>query len=434
MKKITLLFMFIAILIGVNNEVVAQTTSGSLGAGTSSSATRGPFQRSDVNSSSVYSNANLVYTAAELASIGITNGMTISQINWDLGSSNVITATGNATVNIYLKNSSVANATGDLWATLLMGSTLHGTYTFNLANNFPGATGFLGFPLSSNFVYTGGTIEVLVEWDCSGLIPADPNQPNQLFSGNGSLNWRWDVTTHNSLIYRSGSSSAPTDLTPQTAKSERVNTQFVYSTASSCPLPTLLNVSNISLTGADLSWVAATGATSYDWKIVATGAGSGGTAIAGGTTANVAVTAANLSSLTTYDFYVEADCGVNGMSGFAGPVTFTTSAASLTTIAIGAGTSSSSTRGPFQRSDTASSTVYSRFNHIYTAAELGTAGLTSGSSITELQWDLASSNVIIGNGDANLKIYIKNSTATGATSDTWVNLTTGSTFNTYDKK
>ncbi|WP_053002290.1 T9SS type A sorting domain-containing protein [Kordia jejudonensis] len=206
----------------------SQTTL-TLGQGTSSSATRGPFQRSDSGSSSVYSRASLLYTATELASMS--PSATISQINFDLGSSNIITASGDATMTIYMKNSSATEviASGGNWSDVINGATIVGTYTFNTTNNFPGASGYVSFVLSTPFSYTGDALEIAVDWDCSTLVPADPAQPNALLSGNGSLNWRWDNTTHQSLNYRAGSSSAPTTLTSR--KAQRVNTQIVYSGA-----------------------------------------------------------------------------------------------------------------------------------------------------------------------------------------------------------
>ncbi|WP_430410202.1 T9SS type A sorting domain-containing protein [Kordia sp.] len=206
----------------------SQTTL-TIGTGTSSSATRGPFQRSDSGSSSVYSRASMVYTATELADL--TPSATISQVNFDLGSSNIITASGDATMTIYMKNSNATEviASGGDWSDAINGATIVGTYTFNTSNNFPGATGYVSFVLATPFNYTGDTLEIAVDWDCAALVPADAGQPNALFSGNGSLNWRWDNTAHQSLNYRAGSSAAPTTLTSR--KSQRVNTQIVYSGA-----------------------------------------------------------------------------------------------------------------------------------------------------------------------------------------------------------
>lgn len=105
----------------------------------SSSATRGPFQRSDSGSSSVFSRASLHYSVTELMSLA--PSATITQINFDLGSTNIITASGDATMVIYMKNSMVtevaANPTD--WSDIINGATVVGSYTFNTTNNFPGS-------------------------------------------------------------------------------------------------------------------------------------------------------------------------------------------------------------------------------------------------------------------------------------------------------
>ncbi|MFC0606081.1 T9SS type A sorting domain-containing protein [Winogradskyella pulchriflava] len=210
----------------------SQTTL-TIGSDTSSSATRGPFQRSSSTSSSVYSRASMLYSATELASMPASS--TISQINFDLGSTNVITASGDATMTIYMKNSSATEvvALDSSWDDAIAGATIVGTYTFNTTNNFPGAEGFMSFVLSTGFNYTGGALEIAVDWDCSGLVPADAGEPNLLFSDNGSLNWHWSPTAHQSLNYRSGSSSAPSTLNQR--KAERVNTQIVYTGGTTPP-------------------------------------------------------------------------------------------------------------------------------------------------------------------------------------------------------
>jgi len=258
-----------------------------LGAGTSSSATRGPFQRSDSGSSSVFSRASIHYSADELAAL--TSEATISQINFELGSSNVITASGDATMLVYMRNTSATEvvAVDSSWNDdIINGATLVGSYTFNTSNNFPGSTGYLSFVLDTNFVYTGGALEIAVDWDCSNLVPTDPAQPNLLFDGNGSLNWRWDTTTQTSLIYDISSSSPPNELdNAGRRKSERVNTQIVYtpgSTGGGVTPPTsgqvigefpimdggLENQSAGNLTGQGSS---ATGTASATWSISTTG-------------------------------------------------------------------------------------------------------------------------------------------------------------------
>lgn len=430
MKNITLFLALFFASFFTFHDINAQITSAPLGTGTSSSATRGPFQRSDTMSSSVHSRAHLVYTQAEvLTTLGISSGSTISQINWDLGSTNVITATGNATLTVYMKNSSLTDAAAGFWTDIINGASVVGTYTFNTTNNFPGVEGFMDFPLDTDFVYTGGTLEVAVEWDCSGLTSIHSNA-NRLFSGNGSLNWHWDATTHTSLIYRAGSSSPPSELVAgSNLKAQRVNTQFVYTLPASCPAPLNVSASNITTSAADLSWDAASGASAYNWKIVAAGAGSGGTAVASGTTASIMASATALTEFTAYDLYVQTDCGGGSLSDYSTAYNFTTAASSaiLDTVTIGTSTSSSASRGPTQIAGGTSTVKYSRFHMVYTAAELATVGITSGSTITELQWNRGNSNIIQGAGDAFFKIYLKNSSATAAASDTWVNIINGAT-------
>ncbi len=419
MKFLRLLFLCaIGISLLASDFAKAQTTV-TIGTGTSSSSTRGPFQRSDTNSTTVYSRWVQIYTASELATAGLTAGVLISEVQWELASSNVIVGSGNAYLNIYVRNSSATAAVSDTWVNHIAGSTLAYSDSFNTTNNFPGANGWMPFTFSTPFTYTGGALEIAVDWDCSQVsTPA--------FDGDGAIKWRWASTAPDELVVKKTASSGPPS-TVSDLKDERANIQIVYG-AAPCSAPSNFVASNITTTSADLGWTASPNASTYNWKVVAGGAGSAGTAVDAGTTANTTATTTALAPFTSYDLFVEGDCGANGTSGFEGPYSFFTLPASTSMAIIGTGTSSSSTRGPFQRSDTNSTTVYSRFVHIYTASELATAGITVGSSIIELDWELASSNVIIGNGDAILKVYIKNSTATTATSDSWTNLITGSSL------
>lgn len=397
----------------------AQTTV-TIGTGTSSSSTRGPFQRADTGSTTVFSRWHHIYTAAELATAGVTNGASITQLNWEIASSNVIIGAGDANVKIYVKNSMATTAVTDTWVNLTTGSSLVVDEDFNTTNNFPGANGWMPFVFTAPFTYTGNALEISVDWDCSQVsTPA--------FDGNGAIKFRWTSTAPDDLVVKKTSSSSPS-TTIDDLKDERANIQIVFD-AQACDLPTSLYANNISMTTADLGWSTSTNANDYDWIVVPAGAGPAATAIDAGTTTALTATATGLSALTSYDLYVEADCGtLIGTSGFAGPFTFLTLPTAQSNATVGLGTSSSSTRGPFQRSDTASSTVFSRFHHIYTASELAAVGITNGMDLTALNWELASSNVMIGMGDAALKVYIKNSSVTTAVADDWVNLIAGSSL------
>ncbi|MDP5170023.1 MAG: T9SS type A sorting domain-containing protein [Bacteroidia bacterium] len=419
MRFLRLLSLFAIVLFLIASDIAFAQTTVTIGTGTSSSSTRGPFQRADTLSSTVFSRFVQTYTASELAAAGISSGVSITALNWELASSNIMIGSGDATLKIYVKNSASTAAISDTWVNLIAGSSLVVDNSYNTTNNFPGANGWMPFTFSTPFIYTGGALEIAVDWDCSQVsTPA--------FSGDGAIKWRWQSTAPDFLVAKRTASSAPSS-TISDLSSERANIQIVYAAAAAaCDAPGSLNAMNITETSADLSWSDST-ATSYNWLVVLSGAGVSGTAVDAGNTTNSMVTSTALAAMTDYDFYVASDCGTD-TSDYAGPFSFTTLAPTTvqSPITIGTGTSSSSTRGPFQRADTNSTTVFSRFVHTYTASELAAAGLPTGVAITALNWELASSNIMIGSGDATLKVYVKNSAATAAISDTWVNLIAGS--------
>ena len=342
------LFNFLLILlIGIGNSSILAQTTVEIGSGSSSSASRGPIQVAGGTSTTVATAFNQVYTATELAAAGLTAGAVINELRWELNSTNVIQGAGNASFKIYMKNSSATSATADTWENTISGSALVLDRTFNTTDNFPGATGYMPFPLTSSFSYTGGAIEIAVLWDMSG-ITADPAGGTQAFnnpdgaSDPGSIKWRYSTTTGTNLVSKKTTSSSISSSSSLTlANQERANIEIVY-------VP---------------------------------------------------------SSVTT---------------------------------TLGTSTSSSASRGPIQVPGGTSTTTITAFNQVYTAAELAAAGLVDGNTITELQWELNSTNVIQGAGNASFQIYMRNSSATSATADTWGNTISGSTlvldrtFNTTD--
>jgi len=92
-----------------------------------------------------------------------------------------------------------------------------------------------------------------------------------------------------------------------------------------CPAPTGLAAANITMTAADLSWVAGTG-TLWNAELGAAGF-TPGTGAALQTNVGATTTAWSVSSLTAgtvYHFYVQNDCGGGDLSSWAGPFSFTT--------------------------------------------------------------------------------------------------------------
>jgi len=94
-------------------------------------------------------------------------------------------------------------------------------------------------------------------------------------------------------------------------------------------------------------------------------------------------------------------------------------------IALGNGTSSSYTYGPIYRLSATSTTDFSRYFYLFPASELTAAGIPNGANITKVEWYKTDVNSTLGN--ANFKIYMKNSVQTVLASTPWATLITGAT-------
>lgn len=97
----------------------------------------------------------------------------------------------------------------------------------------------------------------------------------------------------------------------------------------SCLPPSNLEVSNITSTSGEFSWVGASAALeSYNWSLMNEGETPGvDVAIEEGvnTIVTTMVTISNLENATSYDFYVQSNCGTdNGLSDWIGPLEITT--------------------------------------------------------------------------------------------------------------
>ena len=98
-------------------------------------------------------------------------------------------------------------------------------------------------------------------------------------------------------------------------------------TPPSCPDPSLLTVTSVTDTTADLAWTESGSATAWDIEIVTAGTPATGTATATGITNPY--TATGLTENTEYDYYIRSNCGVDGTSAWIGPVTFRTACAPI---------------------------------------------------------------------------------------------------------
>lgn len=105
----------------------------------------------------------------------------------------------------------------------------------------------------------------------------------------------------------------------------------IWEAIPACPSPTTLDATGVLATSAQLSWTEMGSATLWNVEYGPTGytQGTGGTLVSGVTTNPYALTA--LTPATTYDYYVQANCGgTSGVSIWTGPFTFTTACVAFT--------------------------------------------------------------------------------------------------------
>ena len=97
----------------------------------------------------------------------------------------------------------------------------------------------------------------------------------------------------------------------------------VIGEAPACLPPSALTATNMATTTADLAWTENGTATTWNIEYGAVGfTPSGGTTITGTTTNPHSLT--GLTANTSYDFYVQSDCGSGDLSAWVGPYSFTT--------------------------------------------------------------------------------------------------------------
>jgi len=96
-----------------------------------------------------------------------------------------------------------------------------------------------------------------------------------------------------------------------------------------CPQPVALDATNITQNSADLSWTAGGNETTWNVEVVQSGVSPSGTPTDTGVSNPFAVT--GLSASTSYDYYVQADCGAtDGTSKWSGPYSFSTECGAIT--------------------------------------------------------------------------------------------------------
>jgi len=137
-----------------------------------------------------------------------------------------------------------------------------------------------------------------------------------------------------------------------------------FTTPASCLTPTTLTTSNVLSTSADLSWVdaAASGLSNVEYGVTGFSQGTG-TMITG--TTNTTESISGLTAETTYDFYVQADCGAS-VSAWAGPTSFYTGYTSPSPSSVDGVGITNVTMGSINNTTVAETNNYGDYSNIIT--------------------------------------------------------------------
>ncbi|HTN45124.1 MAG TPA: T9SS type A sorting domain-containing protein [Flavipsychrobacter sp.] len=213
-----------------SSPVKAQMT-GQIGTGTQAPLTNNsiysPICRFDATSGNDCSRSNLLYTASELSTIGITSGATISKISfYKIGNG---ATTAGFTFEIYMRNSSTTAplSTATTWANIL------GTHTqvyATTSQTINAATGWVDFILTTPFVYTGQNLEIAMTHDMSA-ITGNPTT--------GPFDWQYTNGFQDYIIGTVSTSLSGVATLSGTVANYKVrpNIQFEYTPGLPCTSP-----------------------------------------------------------------------------------------------------------------------------------------------------------------------------------------------------
>jgi len=185
------------------------------GTGTLNASAQTPLYRSSSTSANDYSIHSVIYTAAELASMP--SGSEVTRISFYKANIAGSTAANNL-LRVYAGNTTETTRT----ATVTFGAVKVGkTLVFeNTAYSLPSPEGWVNwqFNTPNAFIYTGGSIEFVVEWNCSFHPTSD--------ASTGAFNWRYDAVANRGAGY--DSSAAYSDTSSLTTSNNFANTRLPH--------------------------------------------------------------------------------------------------------------------------------------------------------------------------------------------------------------
>jgi hypothetical protein len=245
-----------------------------------------------------YSYSQVIYLASEINASG-----TITELQWYFNGSS-LNNSNDWTIYIGHTTKTEFSSTSDWVAVGDMTQVYSGTFTD------PGAAGWITFDIT-DWAYNGtDNIVVAVDENASGY--------------NSSSNdfYCTSVTDNRGLEYHNDATN-PDPASPPTGNLKTYIANIIFGGISqACPTPTNQVETNITTSSADLGWTENGSATTWNIEY-----GPKGFTQGSGTTTSVTANPYTLSGLsdgTTYDWYVQADCGGGSTRSWCGASDFTT--------------------------------------------------------------------------------------------------------------
>lgn len=227
-----------------------------------------------------------------------------------------------------------ASSGTNAWVTNLSGNYNNNELSYLTSSCFD-LSGAPGYTLSFKMIreLEGCCDEVWIEYslDETTWTKLGTNSSGGTNWYNDASNWwdidvtTWTTTSHDisTLAGNSGVKFRFVFSSDNSTMKEGIGIDDFSITAITCPAPTTLTATAITVASADLGWTEIGTATTWDIEWGATGFTQGAGTMATGTTSNPH-NLSGLSANTTYDFYVRSDCGGGDYSDWTGPFSFTT--------------------------------------------------------------------------------------------------------------
>ena len=192
--------------------LVAVVGNGTLTSGTTQNGS--PIYRSAATSAFDFAMSVQLMTQADLAAAGVLPGSEITQIAYFKTTPHTM-ADRTATYRVYVRNSAAtALVSGSPFSTYTAGSTLVYENLNMGTNDIAASAGWMDLPFSSPFTYTGGSIEVALEWS------VNPGPTNN--RSTGAFQWEYEVVSNAQAIGWSSSTA------PSPTQNLTTSTNFLY--------------------------------------------------------------------------------------------------------------------------------------------------------------------------------------------------------------